>query len=145
MVFPPVWGLLWHETAIYNFGVFSILQGKLSLTFKYCTVIWTNLNFPKLLQTWKMHLFSLFFTWKSKHADNYLGQRKERERESVCEKVFRNRIFRNTKYVAYDLFYIYNIMNIFLLWIYVRVNFFQFHDVVYSFFNSIRVNTHWSL
>lgn len=34
------------------------------------------------------------------------------------------------------------IINIFLLWIYVGVNFFQFHDVFYSFFNSIRVNTH---
>lgn len=31
------------------------------------------------------------------------------------------------------------------LWIYVRVNFFQFHDVFYSFFNSIRVNTHCCL
>lgn len=32
-----------------------------------------------------------------------------------------------------------------LLWIYIWVNLFQLHDVIYSFFNSIRVNTYWSL
>lgn len=29
-----------------------------------------------------------------------------------------------------------------LLWIYIWINPFQLHDVIYSFFNSIRVNTY---
>lgn len=43
---------------------------------------------------------------------------------------------------ACRVFYVYNSINAFLLWIYVGVNFFQLHDVLYSFLNGIRVNTH---
>jgi len=32
-----------------------------------------------------------------------------------------------------------------LLWVYIWINPFQLHDVIYSFFNSIRVNTYRSL
>lgn len=35
------------------------------------------------------------------------------------------------------------IMN--LLWIYIWINPFQLHDVLYRFFNSIRVNIYWCL
>lgn len=32
-----------------------------------------------------------------------------------------------------------------LLWIYIWINPFQLHDVIYRFFNSIRVNIYWCL
>lgn len=84
----------------------------------------------------KMNLFSLFSIWKSKYCRGLFVDWGGGERES----------HRKNKYVTMWLvFYTYKIINIVLLWIYVRVNFFQFHDVFYGFFNSIRVNTHCSL
>ena len=64
----------------------------------------------KLLLFTKMKKASFFFIFHLKvKTCRYLSgaEKGERERESVCEKVFRNSIFRNTKYVACDFCFIF--------------------------------------
>lgn len=91
----------------------------------------------------KRHLISLFFILESKHCRWLLGRKGKRgERETRREKD-RERQTINVWPCGWCA--VFHIGNIFLLWIYVRVNSFQFHDVIYSFFNSIRVNAHWCL
>ena len=54
-------------------------------------------------------IFFLYFSPESQNMQIIIRgkERRERERESMCEKVFRNRIFRNTKYVACDFCFIF--------------------------------------
>lgn len=105
--------------------LFHLLISRVSIRF-LTFIAWQRhklINYNRITKRFNLYLptlkktsFSLFSP-ESQNMQIIIWGRKEREK--ACVKVFRNRIFRNTKYVAYDLFYIYNIMNIFLLWIYV--------------------------
>ena len=52
-------------------------------------------------------IFFLYFSSESHNMQMIIWVREERERERACETIVRERVFRNTKYVACDFCFIF--------------------------------------